>query len=352
MIRHRKKLSIMLILYMMIFLLQGNAQSSDQPSVGMERAAQVKIGDIAEIEGVRENQLVGFGLVTGLRGQGDSTRSELVKRMLANFMQSFGIQIEAEEVQSKNSAAVVVTASTPPFAREGQKIDVEVSSILDARNLEGGILLQTSLKAANGNVYAVAQGRIVSPEKNSSLKTVGRVISGALVERDISSEFYSQNSIAVLLDNPDFAMAVKVQDAIQEAFTNYSVRAVDAEKIEVAAVDAEEFDPVRMSAEIGELEVQPVFPARVVINPYSGVVVMGQNVRIAPVVISFKESELTIGWQLDQQEEKSTIAIENTAKVKDVINVLTEAGLTVDDIIDVLRTLERSGALLGTLEVM
>lgn len=320
------------------------------PVYGQE-AATVKIRDIAAFEGVRENQLVGFGLVTGLGGQGDSTRSVLVKRMLANFMQSFGVQIDAEDVQSKNSAAVVVTATAPTFAREGQKLDVDVSSLLDARNLEGGILLQTNLKGANGTVYAVAQGRVVSVEKESATRTVGRILSGGIMERDIVSDFHTGDAVAVLLNSPDFAMAVRVMEVIEEQFPEYSVRAVDAEKIEVRPT-GEEFDPVRLNAEIGSLEVVPVFPARVVINRSSGVVVMGQNVRIAPVVISFKESELSVGWQQMNEEQESSVHLDNTARVKDVVDVLTKAGLRVDDIIDVLQTIERAGALYGTLEVM
>ena len=321
-------------------------------SAHSQEEAMVRVRDIASFEGVRENQLVGFGLVTGLRGQGDSTRSELVKRMLSNFMQSFGVQMEADALQSKNSAAVVVTATAPSFAREGQKLDVDVSSLLDARNLEGGILLQTNLKGANGQVYAVAQGRVVSVEKEDSAKTVGRVLSGGIVERDIVSDFHEQAAIAVLLNNPDFLMAMKVSDAIAAEFPEYSVRAVDAEKIEIRKDDDAEFDPVTLSASVGEIAVVPEFPARVVINRYSGVVVMGQNVRVAPVVISFKESELSVGWAGSSSENESNIQFEQTARVKDVIDVLTKAGLKVDDIIDVLQTIERAGALYGTLEVM
>ena len=340
---------LLLALFCLTAPLHGQQTDLSVPSENLQ--SQVKIRDIASFEGVRDNQLVGFGIVTGLHGQGDSTRSELVKKMLANFLQSFGLSIESEEIQSKNSAAVLVTAAAPPFARSGQKIDVDVSSLLDARNLEGGILMQTNLKGANGVVYAAAQGRVVSVEKNNSLKTVGRVLSGGIVERDIISEFHTEDAVAVLLNNPDFSMAIKVRDAVVDNFPAYSVRALDAEKIEIRPGSDETFDPVDMSSMIGNLYVRPEFPARVVINRYSGVVVMGQNVRIAPVVISFKESEMSVGWR-NNEEKKQSVQLEETASVKDVVDVLTNAGLTVDDIIDVLQTLERAGALFGTLEVM
>lgn len=334
---------------------------------------KVRIRDIASFEGVRENQLVGFGLVTGLKGQGDSPRSELVKKMMANFLGSFDIQMKQEDLQSKNSAAVVVTAVVPPFVRSGRRLDVDVSSLLDARDLEGGILMQTNLKAANGEIYAVAQGRVVSMESEAP-KTVGRVLSGALVERDVVSEFTTESGgISVLLDNPDFEMARRVEKVVRENFPHYTVRAVDAEKIEVfppsgkyptdgtaAGEDAvqpaseEQYSLVALSARIGALEVSPDYPARVVINRYSGVVVMGQNVRVAPVVISFRESELTIGYPLSGSEESGSSSVQfgETAEVKDVVSVLKKAGLKVDDIIEVLQTLEHAGALYGRLEIM
>lgn len=319
----------------------------------------VRIRDIASFEGVRENQLVGFGLVTGLKGQGDSPRSELVKKMMANFLNSFDVNMDQENLQSKNSAAVVVTAVVPPFVRSGRRLDVDVSSLLDARDLEGGVLMQTNLKAANGTVYAVAQGRVVSMDIEAP-KTVGRVLSGALVERDVVSEFGTAGGgISVLLDNPDFEMALRVQEAISGNLPDYTVRALDAEKIEVLPPETggspkNDSGLVALSARIGALEVSPDYPARVVINRYSGVVVMGQNVRVAPVVISFRESELTIGYSGtgDNTVDRSSVQFNDTAEVKDVVAVLKEAGLKVDDIIEVLQTLEHAGALYGRLEIM
>ena len=317
---------------------------------------QVRLRDIATFEGVRENQLVGFGLVTGLKGQGDSPRSELVKKMLANFLDSFELNIAEEDLQSKNSAAVVVTAVVPPFVRSGRKLDVDVSSLLDARDLEGGVLMQTNLKAANGTVYAVAQGRVVSMESETP-KTVGRVLSGAIVEREVVSRFAGPGGgVSVLLDNPDFHMAMRVQEVIAENYPDFIVRAVDAEKIEVLPPESGDARTglVALSAGIGALEISPEYPARVVINRYSGVVVMGQNVRVAPVVISFRESELSIGYSMTGQEDsdRSSVLFDETAEVKDVVSVLKEAGLKVDDIIEVLQTLEHAGALYGRLEIM
>lgn len=317
------------------------------------RGVTVRIRDIARFEGVRENQLLGFGLVTGLRGAGDSSRSDLVKKMVANLIRSFQVDLEPDSIQSKNSAAVVVTATVPPFVRVGQKIDVEVASLLDARDLEGGILIQTNLKGANGEVYAVAQGRVIGIKGEDTRKTVGRILDGGIVEKQVLSSFQDQGAVSVLLEKPDFTMAVKIRDAIKDAFPHYNIRALDAEKIEVYPGGDSPLEAVELSARIGNLTVRPDFPAKVVINRASGLVVMGQNVRVAPVVIAFKESELSVGWNSDPDtEEKSYVQFENTASVKDVVNVLKEAGLKIDDIIEILQTLQRAGALYGSVEVM
>ena len=320
--------------------------------------AEVKIRDIASIEGVRSNQLVGFGLVTGLRGDGDSSRSQLNKQLLSNLLSSFDVNIDAEDIDSKNSAAVVVTADVPPFIRAGQTVDVTVSSLMDARNKAGGILLQTNLKGANGGVYAVAQGPVVSTyatqEDNSSdQRTTGSIVSGAIIEQPVVSDFKTENGVALLLNIPDFSLAIAVRDAVQEKYEDFSVRAVDAEKIEVIPSPESEISYTELSAGIEQLTVNPDFPARVVINPHSGVVVMGKSVRIAPVVVSLNSSEVSVGWRMpDDEKDRSSVQFEETVKVEDLVAALKEAGMKVDDIIEVLKTIQRAGALYGTLEIM
>ncbi len=322
------------------------------------QAAEVKIRDIASIEGVRSNQLVGFGLVTGLQGDGDSSRSQLNKKLLSNLLASFDVNIAAEEIDSKNSAAVVVTAEVPPFIRAGQTVDVTVSSLMDARNISGGVLLQTNLKAANGQVYAVAQGPVVSTystdaDQRSERRTTASIISGAIIERPVVSEFRNESGVAVLLNSPDFSLAIAVRDVISQEFEGFAVRAVDAEKIEVIPGPESDIGYTELSAQIEQLTVNPDFPARVVINRRSGVVVMGKSVRIAPVVVSFKSSEISVGWSpTGETDENTSVQFDDTVRVEELVSVLKEAGMKVDDIIEVLKTIQRAGALYGTLEVM
>ncbi|MFW5712337.1 MAG: flagellar basal body P-ring protein FlgI [Spirochaetia bacterium] len=322
------------------------------------QTAEVKIRDIASIEGVRSNQLVGFGLVTGLQGEGDSSRSQLNKKLLSNLLASFDVNIAADEIDSKNSAAVVVTAEVPPFIRAGQTVDVTVSSLMDARNISGGVLLQTNLKAANGQVYAVAQGQVVSSYSTadgqaSDRRTTANIISGAIIERPVLSEIRDESGVAVLLNSPDFSLAIAVRDVIRQEFEEFGVRAVDAEKIEVIPGPESDIGYTELSARIEQLSVNPDFPARVVINRRSGVVVMGKSVRIAPVVVSFNSSEISVGWSpTDETKQESSVQFDDTVRVEELVSVLKEAGMKVDDIIEVLKTIQRAGALYGTLEVM
>jgi len=325
-----------------------------QEQGSQEEAQTVRLGDIGRIEGVRENQLIGFGLVTGLQGEGDSPRSEVSKKMLANFFSAFQSQIETDAIQSKNSAAVVVSAEVPSFIRPGQRIDVEVSSLLDARNIDGGVLLQTNLQAANGQVYAVAQGRVEGARPASGKSTIGRILEGAIVEEPVLSRFDTNEGVALLLDRADFSTVIKARDALRQALPDYKIRALDAAKIEILPGEEAQYDSVELSALVESVEIVPDNPATVVINRYSGVVVMGQNVRVAPVLISFDQGELSIGADRfkGEAESEGSVEINRTARVKDLVEVLKTAGLKVDDIIEVLRTLERAGALYGTVETM
>ena len=166
----------------------------------------VRIKEIAALKGVRENQLLGIGLVTGLAGKGDSSGSVLLKKALANLIGNFGFEIDPGDIKSKNSAVVMVSTEVPPFARPGERVDLSISSIGDAKSLAGGILLQTSMKAADGQVYAVAQGKVFVGGALDGVKTVGTITGGAIVEKEILSEFIVDGRIAVVLRDPDFVL--------------------------------------------------------------------------------------------------------------------------------------------------
>ncbi len=315
----------------------------------------VRIKEIATIQGIRDNQLVGFGIVTGLEGTGDSSRSTLMKRLIRNFVTAFDVEIEESSIQSKNSAAVMVTADTPPFVRPGQRIDVRVSSLQDARSLSGGILLQTPLKAANGSVYAIAQGQVSSSTGEDGNGTVGSVVEGAIVEREIvSRRIDGEEGFSLLLTRPDFTTAYAVYEAIREEFPDLTVTPVDASKIRVVIPEADAKRRMEVISRVERLRVLPDATGKVVINPSSGVVVMGTGVRIGAVSVSYDSAELEVGPYNPSGggQEKGAFLLESTTTVGDLVSLLKEAGLSIDDIIEIVKTIERAGALYGTLEVM
>ncbi|MFO7849999.1 MAG: flagellar basal body P-ring protein FlgI, partial [Spirochaetia bacterium] len=256
----------------------------------------VRIKEIAEIQGVRTNQLVGFGIVTGLKGTGDSSRSKMMKKLISNFASSFDVDIEEESVESKNSAVVMVTGDTPPFLRSGQRIDVTVSSLQDARSLSGGILLQTPLKGANGKVYAIAQGNVVDSGGENGTETVGQVVEGALVEREIISRYEEgDNGFSLLLKRPDFSTAYAVYEEINSNFPELTTIPVDASKIQVIMPEDDPMQRMEIISQIENLRVTPDSAGKVVINSDSGVVVMGTSVRIGPVSVSYDTADLDVG---------------------------------------------------------
>jgi flagellar P-ring protein precursor FlgI len=345
-----------IVLLMAGALLASAAPDRVHAQAAADGAAAVRLKEIATVEGVRHNQLVGFGLVTGLDGQGDSSRSDLVKQLLANSLASFDVDIEAEKIESRNSAVVMVTAETPSFVRPGQKIDVTVSSVQDARNLQGGQLLQTPLKGANGTVYAVAQGgidvRVREDEEGN--RTVGRIVDGALVEREIVSRYEGGRSFSLVLQRPDFVTASAAADALREALDGAEVTPLDAGKIRVDLAQDDGRSLVEVIAAAEQVTIQPGRSGRVVINASSGVVVAGSEVRIAPVTVTYEEAELSIGSYSMAGDSGSggAVRLDATTRVADLVSVLKEAGLGIDDIIEIMKTIERAGALYGTLDVM
>ena len=190
-------------------------------------APVVRIKDIAYVRGVRSNQILGLGLVTGLTGKGDSSNSTMLKSSISTLVSNFGFEVSPQDIRSRNCAVVMVSAELPGFARAGDTIDATVSSIGDARDLDGGVLLQANLQAANGQVYAVAQGKVITTTDTAGVRTVGAIPQGAIVEREVISQYVSQNSVSLVLRNPDFVTAAAVQAAITAAFPTIKVTSPD-----------------------------------------------------------------------------------------------------------------------------
>ncbi len=344
----------------------------------------VRIKDIARVQGVRENQIYGLGLVVGLNGTGDGSGTRANVQMIANMLESFGITVSASDMRVRNIAAVMVTAELPTSAKAGDRVDVTVSSIGDARSLQGGFLLQTPLQAANGQVYAVAQGPVsiggfvvrgggASAQMNHT--TVGSVPGGAIVEREVDTPgFASDGYISMVLAEPDFTTASRVVEVINAVYGPDLAWARDQATVEIRVPDEYLYNVVSFIAQLEELPVQPDVNARIVINERTGTVVMGASVRIATVAVAKDNLRVQIqaspvisqppplseGFTVVDREisvevegEPSNFAVlGGTASVQDLVDALNAVGASPRDIISILQAIKAAGALFGELIII
>jgi flagellar P-ring protein precursor FlgI len=255
-----------------------------------------RIKDIAEFEGVRENMLVGYGLVVGLNGTGDTLNNAIFTReSLIGMLERLGVNARDTSLRTKNVAAVMVTATLPPFARQGGHIDVTVSALGDAKSLLGGTLLVTPMLGADGEVYAVAQGTVATggiaakgqaTSVTKGVPTAGRISSGAIVEREVGFELAKLKTVNLTLHNPDFTTARRVAQAVNDFLRAPSARALDPSTVLLTLPGEFKGDVVSLITDIEQLRVEPDQPARVVIDEQNGVIVMGENVRISTVAVA------------------------------------------------------------------
>jgi flagellar P-ring protein precursor FlgI len=323
-------------------------------------APEVRVKDIAYLRGLRANQVLGIGLVTGLAGKGDSQASGLLKSTLASLVSTFGVDVPAADVRSKNCAVVMVSAELPALAKIGDRIDATVSSIGDARDLDGGVLMQAALLAANGKTYAVAQGRVVSTPDVGGVRTVGSVPGGAMVEQEVSATFVADEVVTIVLRNPDFVTATAVQRAIAGAFPGIAAAAPDPSMVEVRIPKEQAADPVAFIAKLEALTVTPDTTARVVINSTSGIIVMGEQVRIGKVAVSYRTARVSVGTLTTTglygssgfDRSDPLFVVPDTTSVDDFVSALKAVGLKTEVIIGILQAVEKAGALYGTLVVM
>ncbi|WP_255484141.1 flagellar basal body P-ring protein FlgI [Granulicella sp. 5B5] len=332
---------------------------------------QVLIRDITEVEGVRSNQLVGYGLVVGLHGTGDSQQTYLTVQTLANAMQRMGIQITPSIVVVRNVAAVFVTADLPPFSRPGMDIDITVSSIGDARSLEGGVLLLTSLRGVDGEAYAQGQGPLTiggytqGGGLNSKVMrhpTVGTIADGGIVERDAAVDISHLQTVSLLLRNPDFTSARHVADAVNREFGKTISHAVDSRRIDVSVAESGVSSvPVLLSRIQGlAVEVQPA--AKVVVNERTGTIVLGGDVTLSPVVVM--QAGLTIqilpslAGTAPQAPSSTnvpsgqTVQMQAGASVDELLKGLRVIGASSQDILAILQAIKAAGGLQADLEVI
>ncbi|HDG98415.1 MAG TPA: flagellar basal body P-ring protein FlgI [Desulfobacterales bacterium] len=351
-------------------------------TTGYSGAARLK--DIASLKGVRANQLVGYGLVVGLNGTGDGAGTKFTIQSLVNMMERMGIHTLADEVKVSNVAAVMVTADLPPFARVGSKLDVLVSSIGDAKSLQGGTLLLTPLKGADNKVYAVAQGPLIvggfassgqaggGVQKNHP--TVGRIPGGATVEREIPFHFDRMRSLVISLNDPDFTTALRVSESINKELGSAVAYAADAGTIRLKVPEAYTHNLVGLVAKLEQLRVQPDSKAKIILDERTGTVVMGENVRISSVAIAhgnlsvqIKETKevsqpppfsqgqtvVTNNSEVNVTEEgKKLILMPEGATLGEVVRALNAIGVTPRDLIAVFQAIKAAGALQADLEIM
>ncbi len=344
-----------------------------------------RIKDIADFEGVRDNQLVGYGLVVGLNGTGDNIKSiDFTKESLISMLDQIGINARGGQIKSKNIAAVMVTANLPAFSRQGSRIDVMVSALGDAKNLQGGTLLATPMVGADGEVYAVAQGQIAvggvaAQGANQSLvkgvPTSGRIANGAIIENEIPFKLEDLDVIRLALRNPDFTTSRRVADAINAMLGTTAAKAIDPATISMKVPSRYKGKIVDLMTKVEQLQVQPDQMARVVIDESSGIVVIGKDVKINRLAIAqgnltikitdvpyvsqplpFSNGETVTGVNsiVDVNESIDTkLSVLNTGvNLQELVDGLNTLGVTPRDLISILQAIKASGALQADIEVI
>ncbi len=350
-----------------------------------DAAASSRIKDIADFEGVRDNQLVGYGLVVGLNGTGDNVKSvDFTKESLISMLDQVGVNARGGQIKAKNIASVVVTANLPAFARQGSRIDVMVSALGDAKNLQGGTLLATPMVGANGEVYAVAQGQIATGGISGrgatqsvvrGVPTSGRIASGAIVENEIPFELDSLETIRLALRNPDFTTARRVSDAINAMLGTTASKALDPGTVALDVPNAYRGKIVDLMTKVEQLQIQPDQLAKVVIDESSGIVVIGKDVKINRLAIAqgnltikitdvpfvsqplpFSNGTTVTGVTslVDINEDvDSKLSVLNTGvNLQELVDGLNTLGVTPRDLISILQAIKASGALQAEIEVI
>lgn len=349
-------------------------------------AASVRLKDIVDIEGVRDNQLIGYGLVVGLEGTGDTlNNSPFTKQSIEAMLERLGVNTRDQSVKTANVAAVMVTANLPSFARVGGRIDVRVSSLGDAKSLSGGTLLVTPLMGADGEVYAVAQGPVAiggffasgkAETVSKNTPTTGRIANGAIVERETGFEFSMLKRFKMSLRNPDMTTARRIARTINTYLGNPAAKALDPSTVQVSVPDERSKDLVGFFADIEQLRVTTDAPARVVIDEKNGIIVMGEAVRVDTVAIA--QGNLTIrvtetpqvsqpnplsqtgqttvvdrtNVQVEDDKDKRLTVLNRGVSLQELVDGLNALGIGPRDMISILQTIKAAGALQAEIKVM
>lgn len=353
----------------------------------MSSAAEaVRLKDIASFEGVRPNQIIGYGLVVGLNGTGDKTGTKFTVQSLANVLKRMGINIPAKQVRVKNVAAVMVTADLPPFVKPGGKIDVLVSSLGDASSLQGGTLLTTPLYGVDGKIYAMTQGPVSiggfavggaaggGAQKNHP--TVGRIVQGATVEREVPIRWQGKTEISIKLNRPDFTTALRTAVLINEHLPQADARPMDAGTIKFKVPEEYKDNLAIMVADLERLDVQPDAVAKIIIDERTGTVVIGEKVRISTVAVAHGNLSIQVRESTQvsqpgpltgpgartvtapqsevqvQEEDQKLLLVKSGTTISEVVKAINAIGATPRDLIMIFQAIKAAGALHAELEII
>ncbi|MFA6138785.1 MAG: flagellar basal body P-ring protein FlgI [Sulfurimonas sp.] len=330
-----------------------------------------KINDVANIVGVRDNQIIGYSLVVGLNKTGDGTTSKFTLQSIANMLKSMNIDMSPADIKSKNVAAVVVTAALKPFTKQGDKFDISVSSIGDAKSLEGGTLLMTPLKGVDGKIYALAQGAVSIGGKNSkgageSHPTVGVVLEGGLVEREINIDLFNQESAILSLKESDFKNSVEIQKVINSFYKSQVAVAMDSRTINLKKPQNKSM--IEFLAEVQDIEMNYKVKDKIIINERTGTIIAGVGIEVKPIVmthgditIKIKEQKIPdkpVGSMVVDGDmviginEKELYTKEGTTTVANLVRSLQKLGATPKDVISILEAMKAAGSISAELSVI
>lgn len=346
------------------------------PGPGVTAPARIK--DLVDIDGVRGNDLLGYGLVVGLNNSGDSLRnSPFTEDAIVNLLERLGVNVTGEQIRARNVAAVLVTATLPPFARAGSQVDVTVSAIGDASSLMGGTLVMTPLNAADGQIYAVAQGSIIAggivaqgeaASVTQGVPTAGLIPSGGRVEREVAYDFSQAAELRLALRNPDFTTAARIETAINRNVGAKIARMLDSGTVQLDLAGNGIERPALLMAQIENVEVQTSTRARVVVDQRSGTIILGENVRISRVAVTqgsitlrVKEEPLVVqpnpfadgqtvviprtDAAIDEEPGTGLALVETSVSLPEVVAGLNALGVSANDMIDILKSIKAAGAL-------
>jgi flagellar P-ring protein precursor FlgI len=351
----------------------------------MPAAATSRIKDLVNIEGVRENQLIGYGLVVGLNGTGDTLNNiPFTKQSLQAMLERLGVNIRGTQISTGNVAAVMVTANLPPFGTQGARIDVTVSALGDAKSLQGGTLLVTPLLGADGNVYAVGQGSVAiggfqaegdAAKVTRGVPTVGRIANGAIIEREIEFALNQLSEVRLALRNADFTTAKRIAAAVNDFLGGPTAEPLDSSTVQLTVPKNYHGNVVSLLTEIEQLQIEPDLPAKIVIDERSGIIVMGRDVRVAMVAVAQGNLTVTISeapqvsqptpfssggtttvvprTRIGVQEDGKKLAlVREGVSLQQLVDGLNALGVGPRDLIAILQAIKAAGAIQANIEVM